>query len=125
MQELGGGLESPLFPSRRRMALSRDAVEALVDKYALAAANRFPSLRNKRISPHVLRHSTAMSLLDSNVDTSVIALWLGHESVRSTDIYIHADMAIKQRALDRTTPPNVVRGKYQPPDHLIAFLEGL
>jgi site-specific recombinase XerD len=125
MTELGGEPGSPLFPSRRRGPLSRDAVERLIGKYASAAARRCPSLRGKPISPHVFRHSTAMSLLGAGVDTSVIAIWLGHESVRSTDPYVHADMAIKQRALERMAPPGVPRGRYQPPDQLLAFLEDL
>ncbi len=125
MAELGSGPDSPLFPSRRGGPLSRDAVERLVAKYASAAARRCPSLRGKPISPHAFRHSTAMSLLGAGVDTSVIAIWLGHESVRSTDPYVHADMAIKQRALERMTPPGVPRGRYQPPDQLLAFLEAL
>jgi hypothetical protein len=99
-----GQPDSPLFPSRRGSALSRDAVERRVGKYADAAADRCPSLRDKVISAHVFRHSTAMSLLQAGVDASVIAIWLGHESVRSTDPYLHADMAIKQRALERTAP---------------------
>lgn len=125
MGELGGGPDSPLFPSRRHGPLSRDAVERLIGKYASAAAKRCPSLHDKPISPHVFRHSTAMSLLGAGVDTSVIAIWLGHESVRSTDPYLHADMAIKQRALERMAPPAVPRGRYQPPDHLLAFLQSL
>jgi integrase/recombinase XerD len=76
-RELNAALDSPLFPSRRGTPLSRDAVERLIDKYAHAAAQRCPSLRDKRITPHVLRHSTAMQLLGAGVDTSVIALWLG------------------------------------------------
>jgi len=125
MGESGGEPGSPVFPSRRGGPLSRDAVERLIGKYASVAAKRCPSLRGKPISPHVLRHSTAMSLLRAGVDTSVIAIWLGHESVRSTDPYLHADMAIKQRALERMTPPEVPAGRYQPPDHLLAFLESL
>jgi integrase/recombinase XerD len=125
MAELGGEPDGPLFPSRRRSPLSRDAVERLIGKYASAAAKRCPSLRSKPISPHVCRHSTAMSLLSAGVDTSVIAIWLGHESVRSTDPYVHADMAIKQRALERMAPPSVPRGRYRPSDQLLAFLEDL
>jgi integrase/recombinase XerD len=125
MLELGGGPDQTLFPSVRRGPLSRDAVEALVQKYAADAATRCPSLRHKRLSPHVFRHSTAMALLQAGVDTSVIALWLGHESLQSTQIYLHADMAIKQRALERTKPPNTPRGRYKPPDHLLAFLQAL
>ena len=125
MAELGGEPDSPLFPSRRRSPLSRDAVERRIEKYASAAAKRCPSLHDKAISPHVFRHSTAMSLLGAEVDTSVIAIWLGHESVRSTDPYLHADMAIKQRALERVAPPGVAQGRYQPPDQLLTFLKGL
>jgi integrase/recombinase XerD len=125
MGELGGEPGSPVFPNRRGGPLSRDAVERLVGKYAAAAATRCPSLQGKPVSPHVFRHSTAMSLLGAGVDSSVIAIWLGHESVRSTDPYLHADMAIKQRALERIAPPTVTRGRYQPPDHLLAFLESL
>ncbi len=125
IRDLRGGPDSPLFPSRRRGPLSRDAVERLVGKYASTAAKRCPSLRGKPISPHVFRHSTAMSLLGAGVDTSVIAIWLGHESVRSTDPYVHADMAIKQRALERMAPPSVPRGRYRPSDQLLAFLEDL
>jgi site-specific recombinase XerD len=125
INELGGDSDSPVFPSRRHAALSRDAVEALVARHANAAVRCCPSLRGKVISPHTLRHSTAMALLDAGVDTSVIALWLGHESVQSTQIYLHADMAIKQRALQRTAPPKTTRGKYRPPDRLLAFLEAL
>jgi integrase/recombinase XerD len=123
--ELASGPKSPVFPSRRGSPLSRDAVERLTVKYANAAAQRCPSLGAKSISPHTFRHSAAMSLLHAGVDTSVIALWLGHESVRSTDPYLHADMVIKQRALERLTPPDVAKGRYQPPDSLLAFLEGL
>lgn len=117
--------DAPLFPSRRGTPLSRDAVERLVDKHAHNAAQRCPSLRDKTISPHVLRHSTAMQLLHAGVDTSVIALWLGHESVQSTQIYLHADMSIKQKALDRIAPVDTHPGRYQPPDALLAFLEAL
>jgi site-specific recombinase XerD len=125
LQELHAQPDAPLFPSRRGTPLSRDAVERLVDKYATTAMNSCPSLRDKTITPHVLRHSAAMQLLHAGVDTSVIALWLGHESVQSTQIYLHADMAIKQRALDRTTPADTAPGRYQAPDSLLAFLDAL
>jgi len=74
---------------------------------------------------HVLRHTAAMRLLHAGVDTSVIALWLGHERVETTQIYLHADLVLKERALARTTPPNSTPGRYRPPDALLAFLEGL
>jgi len=100
-------------------------VQWLLGKHATAAAEDCLSLRGKRVSPHVLRHSCAMNLLQRGVDTSVIALWLGHESVQTTQIYLHADLALKERALARTAPPNTKPGRYRPPDALLAFLEGL
>ena len=115
----------PLFPSRRRGPLSRDAVALLVAKHAASAAQRCPSLAGKTVSPHVLRHTCAMSLLAVGVDTSVIALWLGHEGVETTQIYLHADLAIKERALARTAPAGTKPGRYRPPDALVAFLEAL
>jgi integrase/recombinase XerD len=115
---------APLFPSRRGTRLSTDAVEWLVAKHATTAAQRCESIYNKKITPHTLRHS-AMALLDGGVDTSVIALWMGHESTRSTQHYLHADLALKERALARTTPPHTKPGRYHPPDALLAFLEGL
>ncbi|EQD49681.1 phage integrase family protein, partial [mine drainage metagenome] len=96
-----------------------------VSKYAAAASERCPSLTNKKISPHVLRHTCAMQLLQAGVDTSVIALWLGHESIETTQIYLHADLALKERALARTAPPDTVPGRYHAPDALLVFLEGL
>jgi integrase/recombinase XerD len=116
---------SPLFPSRHGTPLSTDAVEWLVNKYASAAASRCPSLANKRVTPHVLRHSAAMFLREAGVDISVIALWLGHESIASTQIYMHADLAVKQRALDKTTPLEVSPNHYRPSDSLLAYLDTL
>jgi integrase/recombinase XerD len=125
MNERGGGPDDPLFPARRGTPISRGAVGRLVARHATAAAEYCPSLRAKKITPHVLRHSCAMSLLAQGVDTAVIALWLGHERVETTQIYVHADMSIKERALARTAPPNTVPGRYQPPDPLLAFLTSL
>jgi integrase/recombinase XerD len=125
MNERGGGPGDPLFPTRRGTPISRGAVGRLVAKHAAAAARRCPSLRVKKITPHALRHSCAMSLLAQGVDTAVIALWMGHERVETTQIYVHADMTIKERALARTAPPNTVPGRYQPPDSLLAFLTSL
>jgi len=115
----------PLFPSRSGTPMSRDAVERRLAKHAAAAALAQPSLKGKKISPHVLRHTAAMRLLAAGVDTTVIALWLGHESVATTQVYIHADLAIKEKALARTAPLDVPAGRYQPPDSLVAFLESL
>jgi integrase/recombinase XerD len=89
------------------------------------AAQTCPSLRTKQISAHVLRHTAAMQLLHASVDTSVIALWLGHEHVETTQIYLHADLSLKERALARTTPPSTTPGRSGPPDTLLAFLESL
>jgi integrase/recombinase XerD len=114
-----------LFPTSTGTLLSRDAVERRITRYAAAAAAACPSLRTKRISPHVLRHTAAMRLLQAGVDTSVIALWLGHEHVETTQIYLHADLAIKERAIARTAEPNVRPGRYRPSDTLLAFLDGL
>jgi integrase/recombinase XerD len=105
--------------------MSRDAVERHLTKHTTAAARTQPSLKSKKVSPHVLRHTAAMRLLAAGVDTTVIALWLGHESVATTQIYIHADLAIKEKALARTAPLDVRTGRYQPPDTLVEFLESL
>ena len=124
--EQGGQSDDPLFPrSHRTTALSRYAVTALVARHVETAANRCASLRSKQVSLHVLRHTAAMRLLHAGVDISVIALWLGHESIETTQIYLHADLALKERALDRTTPIGSAPGRYRPPDALVAFLEAL
>ena len=125
MAERQGDPADPVFPSRRGGPLSRDAVELLVARHAAAAQQRCPSLRAKTVTPHVLRHSCAMALLHAGIDVTVIALWLGHESIEATNIYLHADLAIKEQALAKTTPPNSAPGRYHPPDSLLAFLEGL
>jgi integrase/recombinase XerD len=116
---------APLFPSRHGRPLSRDAIERRIGHYAALAAQGCPSLHEKTITAHVLRHTTAMRLLHAGVDTSVIALWLGHVSIDTTQIYLHADMTLKEQALARTRPANSRHGRYQPPDTLIAWLEGL
>jgi integrase/recombinase XerD len=116
---------SPLFPGPRGTPLTRSAVEHMVTRHAATAAPRCPSLRSKNVSPHVLRHTAAMQLLHAGVDTTVIALWLGHESTETTQIYLHADMTLKENALARTTPAGTKPGRYRPPDALLAFLESL
>jgi site-specific recombinase XerD len=125
LDEQPGNPTDPLFPTRRRRPLSRDAIEHRIAHYATMAATTCPSLRGKTITAHVLRHTTAMRLLHAGVDTSVIALWLGHVSVDTTQIYLHADMNLKEKALARTRPPTGRTGRYQPPDSLIAWLEAL
>ena len=124
-KERSGEPSDPLFPTSQGRRLSADAVQWLVGKYVRTAAEHCPSLRTKAVSPHVLRHTCAMNLLHSGVDIAVIALWLGHESTQTTQIYVHADMALKERALARTTPPNTKRGRYHPSDPLLSFLESL
>lgn len=123
--ERAGEPDDPLFPARTGNRLSADAVQRLVRKHATTAAVSCPSIRPEHIHPHVLRHSCAMTLLQAGVDTAVIALWLGHADIRSTNAYLHADMTIKQRALDRTTPITSPPGRFKPTDHLLAFLEAL
>jgi integrase/recombinase XerD len=115
----------PLFPSRSGTPMSRDAVERRLASHTAAAARTQPSLKGKKVSPHILRHTAAMRLLAAGVDTTVIALWLGHESVATTQIYIHADLAIKEKALARTAPPDVRTARYKPRDALVEFLESL
>lgn len=125
LRERAGRPSDPLFPTRTGRRLSRDAVALRVATHAATAAQHCPSLLGKRIHPHVLRHSCAMQLLQAGVDTSVIALWLGHASVRSTDAYVHADITIRERALALTTPAEARPGRYHPPDKVLAFLESL
>ena len=123
--ERAGLPDQPLFPTRTGRRLSTDAVQRLVRKHAATAAHRCPSIRPDKLHPHILRHSCAMTLLHAGVDTAVIALWLGHADIRSTSAYLHADMAIKQKALDLTTPASIPPGRYRPADPLLRFLESL
>jgi integrase/recombinase XerD len=125
LTEHAGLPADPLFPTRQGTPLSRDALERRVTKHAATAARSCPTLANKKVSPHVLRHTAAMRLLNAGVDTTVIALWLGHESVTTTQIYVHADLALKERALARTAPTSTAQQRYRPSDTIIAFLEGL
>ena len=125
LKERAGRPPDPLFPTRTGRRLSRDAIERRVAIHAAAAATRCASLHAKKLHPHVLRHSCAMSLLQAGVDTTVIALWLGHADVRSTQPYLHADLAIKERALALVAPTDIKPGRYRPTDTLLAFLEGL
>jgi integrase/recombinase XerD len=125
MRERQGEPGDPVFPTVRGAALSRDAVEHLLCKYAEIAKRSCSSLRDKHVTAHVLRHTCAMHLLQAGVDTSVIALWLGHESVETTQIYLHADLSLKERALARTTPNKLAPGRFRPSDAVLAFLESL
>ncbi|MFC5338940.1 tyrosine-type recombinase/integrase [Leucobacter denitrificans] len=123
--ERAGSPSEPLFPTRTGRRLSRDAVDQRLTVHRVVASKNCATLQTKRLSPHSLRHTTAMTLLQAGVDTTVIALWLGHADTRSTNAYLHADMTIKERALALTTPVTSRAGRYQPADTLLAFLEGL
>jgi integrase/recombinase XerD len=125
MQERKGQPSDPLFPTSRGSSLTRAAVALLVAKYAKVAEHHCPTLRNKIVSPHTMRHSCAMNLLQSGVDPVVIALWLGQETLRSVESYVHADITVKERALARIAPIGTTPGRYRPPDTLISFLESL
>ncbi len=127
LRERGGLPTNPVFPNRSGQQLTRGAIWRLVVKHAATATDQCPSLASKNITPHTLRHTTAMRLLHAPtpIDVATIALWLGHETLDTTNKYIHADMELKRRALDRTAPTNAKPGRYQPPDPLLAFLESL
>ncbi|MFJ6486536.1 tyrosine-type recombinase/integrase [Streptomyces sp. NPDC091682] len=125
LNERVGRRADPLFCTRAGRRLSRDAVAQRLSIHAQAAAQACASLLDKSIHPHVLRHSCAMSLLQAGVDTTVIALWLGHAGVRSTDAYVHADMTIKEKALALTAPVATRPGRYRPTDKVLAFLDRL
>jgi integrase/recombinase XerD len=125
LRERHGTDDQPLFPTMRVDRLSRDALEHLVRRHAHTASVSYPSLLGKRVSPHILRHSTAMELLRHGVDQTVIALWLGHDSVETTQIYIHADLRMKEKAFSRVAAPETRPGRYRPDDQLLAFLEAL
>jgi integrase/recombinase XerD len=124
-RELDENPGSPLFPSRDGGHLSRDAVERRLATHVDAARNSCPSLWAKHITMHVLRHTSAMNLRAAGVDTATIALWLGHAQERTTHIYLHADLALKQRTLDRITPPTGKPGRYKAPDRILRFLDSL
>jgi integrase/recombinase XerD len=115
----------PLFPSRCGRLLSRSGVEYRLCLAVKKAAERFPSLEKRRISPHTFRHTTAMHLLQSGVDITVIALWLGHESPSTTHMYVEADLTMKENALKKLQDPSLKSVRYQPDDSILSFLENL
>lgn len=125
LAEHPGGPGDPLFPTRIGARLSHDAIERRLAGHLAAARATCPSLTAKHVTMHTLRHTAAMRLLQAGIDVAVIALWLGHEQIATTTIYLHADMNQKERALARVTPPNTTAGRYRPPDPLLAFLDGL
>lgn len=125
LSEQDGDASDPVFPSSRGSRLSSDALQRLVSRHAATARKSCPTLAGKTVTPHTLRHTAAMDLLQRGVDLSVIALWLGHESMETTQIYIHADMWLKEQALAHASTSGLVPDRYVPPDPLLAFLEGL
>jgi integrase/recombinase XerD len=127
-QRLGNGNvdeTAPLFPNRCGVAMTRANVLHRLTQYVQIACHKMPSLKNRRITPHTIRHTTAMHLLQSGIDISVIALWLGHESPSTTHMYIESDLSMKERALNALEPPSIKMSRYQPKDSLIQFLETL
>lgn len=125
LHERQGDPNDPAFPTRQGRALSQDAITKLLTKHTATAALECPSLTGKRVTPHILRHTNAMLLQAQRVDIATIALWLGHESIKTTYIYQHANQNLKQEAIDRTATIGTPPGRYQPPDTLLAFLDSL
>jgi len=125
LRESQRGAGDVLFPSAKGERLSVHGVQYLLNKHRATACKLCPSLKNKRVTVHRLRHTMAMDLLQAGVDRAVIALWLGHESVETTQIYLEATLAMKEQALERTTPPVGKSGRYQPGDRLLGFLNSL
>jgi len=125
LAECGGGPDDPVFPSARGGFLSADALQRLVALHVDRASKKCSSLAGRTITPHTLRHTTAMALLRRGVDQTVIALWLGHESAETTQIYLHADMQMKERALGHSDPSGMQPIRFRPPDPLLAFLQSL
>lgn len=125
LSEQPGETHDPLFPTRTTRRLSPDAIEHRLAVHLVNARKTCPSLRAKHVTMHTLRHTCAMRLLHAGVDIAIIALWLGHEQIATAQIYLHADMTHKERAIARVTPPGTAPGRYQPTDQLLAFLDGL
>lgn len=125
LAERGGAPNDPLFPTTTGRHMSRDAIERRLAHHLALAAVKCPSIAAKHVTMHTLRHTAAMRLLLAGNDITVIALWFGHEQIATTNIYLHADMSHKKRAIDKTKPLSVNPGRYRPPDALLAFLEAL
>jgi integrase/recombinase XerD len=125
LRHQGDQPSTPMFTTRRGTPLTRDALERRLAIHAATAATACPSLANKHVTAHVLRHTAAMKLLHAGIDIATIALWLGHERIETTGVYLHADLTIKQRALARLTPNDTQTRRYQPTDSTLAYLESL
>jgi integrase/recombinase XerD len=123
--EISATPESPLFPGRAGSPLTRSAITERLKRTIQRAIPACPELAKRRISPHTIRHSTAMHLLQAGIDVTVIALWLGHENPSTTHIYVEADMNMKMAALNAVKPPEVKEVRYRPPGRLLAFLQKL
>ena len=117
--------ENLVFTNARKGKLSRDGIGYILKKYVPFASDHCVTLKRKHISPHSLRHTAAMQLLEAGVDTMIIAIWLGHESIESTQIYIKADLKMKENVLNRTKDPNIKSLRYKPNDSLMEFLKSL
>ncbi len=116
---------SPLLPTRAGTVMTRANIAQRLQRAVERATVDHPELSDLAISPHTIRHTTAMHLLQSGVDITVIALWLGHESTSTTHMYVEADLAMKERALARLAPPDATPTRYHPPDALLGFLQAL
>jgi site-specific recombinase XerD len=125
LQEPIRGNSEMLFPNARGGKLSADGMQYILAKHMAVARQTCPSLTRRRVTPHVLRHTAAMELLQAGVDTTVIALWLGHESAETTQIYLNTNLALKEKILAKTTPHEGRPGSYRPNDQLLAFLNAL
>jgi site-specific recombinase XerD len=117
--------EQPLFPNARGAAMTRSGVEKRLQEAVRKAGDTCPSLNTKRVSPHTLRHTTAMHLLQSGVDITVIAMWLGHESIETTHLYVTTNLELKEKALETLHPPSGGKFRFQPDDELLRFLKSL
>lgn len=125
LKEIDPGPQTPLFPNRHGQKMSRSGVEHRLKQAVIIAAQRCASLHGRRVSPHTLRHTTAMHLLQAGVDVTLIALWLGHENPTTTHHYIEADLAMKQRMLERVEGLPAGKGAYRPKEDLLSFLDAL
>ena len=125
LAEHAGAATDPLFPTTTGKHLSRDAIERRLARHLAVAAQTCPSLKRKQVTMHTLRHTAAMRLLLAGNDVTVIALWLGHEQITTTNVYLHADMTQKRKAIAHTKQPASKTGRYRPRDTLLAFLEDL
>jgi len=125
LAEFDTGTSASVFSTRTGKPLSRDAIERRIALHVATAATHCPTLAKKKVTAHVLRHTAAMRLLEAGIDPTVIALWLGHEHVDTTAIYLHAHLGIKEAALARAQMPNSRPGRYRPSDALLTFLESL